>query len=441
MRLEGVRKLFGSLTRRAGRLRQVQVSDASCTSVSGVHSMSLPGKFLCTAAQMRVEFTVLWPLLRLKCFRGIRVSLFSGDHDESKGVPCHCDVRPLDGHRTQVSITLPQQAGGKPSMLALEVIDCGNGRRLNRFCFQVLDQRSINRLMLDNLRIHNRRLWVRSGKRWHLAENVSDSSDFLMPEFVLSGSNFVQFVPPLVAPVCFSLKSPANQVHLGCTTVTCSDKTQVIRANPVPIGDRRLFPRPCVYSIVAALEGRELGTLSFRLVGEGELVQQVRVRRIELQTETREGKVVAGLGILQWNEHRSIRPCLQVETAICAPNTLVPCTVRLFRGSTEIRSEEFVLPLDKVSRHVRLDKLELAFPERSRERPARLMLSASIGDGVRASSTILILPAERIANFEGQLTADPKDLPFEEIEYDEILRGLRMFSPAAPRRKFWRDPS
>jgi len=111
-----------------------------------------------------------------------------------------------------------------------------------------------------------------------------------------------------------------------------------------------------------------------------------------------------------------------------------------FPGQHFFRPEEFLLPLDRLSRHIRLRRIKLVFPASRLEKPVRLLVNACIGNHQKASSTLIILPAERIANFEGQLIADVKNLPLDESEYDEILRRLRLLNPPSSRRKFWRDP-
>ena len=436
-----LRRLGGRLRAflgRASRFHQVQLSEKCCTSISDTRSICLPAQFLSTAAELQVEFIVSWPLFRLKSCRALSANLLSADNLEPTRLPCRLHRA---GSRNCVRITLPPEAARKSPTLELEVVDSSRRLRLRTYQFQVLDPARIERLMLDSLKVRHHRIWVLSRNRWHLAEAlIPQSSDFVVVEVVIGGSDFANFVSPPDGSVTFSLLTPDERVGLSRTAFRCSGAPQVIRSDPIPLREGEVFGGPGRYTIAASLGGRDLVRTSFRLVGERDLLQQVKVGRIDIQAETHDGTIVSGLGTLHWTEHRAIQLSLEVETAIRAPNTLVHCSVSASQGSTLIRPEEFLLPLDCLHRHVRLRKIELVFPASRLEKPVRLLVNACIGEHQKTSSTLIILPAERIANFEGQLTGDIKNLPLDESEYDEILRRLRLPNPPSPRRKFWRDP-
>ncbi|MGH7968387.1 MAG: hypothetical protein ACREIC_06620, partial [Limisphaerales bacterium] len=70
--------------------------------------------------------------------------------------------------------------------------------------------------------------------------------------------------------------------------------------------------------------------------------------------------------------------------------------------------------------------------------PTRLSLNVQLAGETKASLQVVILPPERLTNFEGQLKVDARHLPLDENEYDQIIRGLGVLEGGAPRRRFWR---
>lgn len=331
MNLRRLTGRFRSLFRLASRFHQVQLSDECCMSVAGMRSISLPAQFLSTAEELQFEFTFRWPLLRLKTCRSISAHLV-WRHGPGPG-RVECRLRQV-GSRKRMQITLPLEAIREQSLVELELVDSSRGQQLRTFRLEVLDPARIERLMLDSLKVRHCRLWVRSRNRWHLAQGIiPDSSDFLVLELVIGGSEFADFVSPPDGFVTFGLLTGNGRIKLSQIAFTCSGRPQVIRSEPFSVRKGAVFAGPGDYQIAASLGERDLVTFSFRLVGEGELLRQVKVARLDIQAETRDGRTVSGLGTLHWTEHRAIQLSLQVETAVCAPNTLVHCSISASQGS------------------------------------------------------------------------------------------------------------
>ena len=55
----------------------------------------------------------------------------------------------------------------------------------------------------------------------------------------------------------------------------------------------------------------------------------------------------------------------------------------------------------------------------------------------QASAFVLVLPPERISNFEGQLTFDAAEVPFDELEYHQLVQRLGLYEGTNPRRGWW----
>ena len=98
-----------------------------------------------------------------------------------------------------------------------------------------------------------------------------------------------------------------------------------------------------------------------------------------------------------------------------------------------------MIPLDRPVRRVGLDRMELGSGLPARPRPARLVISVCIGGKVKGSVPVVVLPPERITNFEGQLTFEAEELPFDPTEYQQIIQrlGLQDELPGPGRWRTW----
>jgi hypothetical protein len=141
---------------------------------------------------------------------------------------------------------------------------------------------------------------------------------------------------------------------------------------------------------------------------------------------------------LHWEDHKSFQACIEVTSPAIAPDTLVPCTAYIRDGPNVLQREDIVFPLDRFSRKITLEPVHFGMPGlQTQPKPARLSVSVTINGTEKACALVLVLPPERITNFEGQLTFEVDDLPFDEAEYSQIVHRLGLQTQADPRRGFW----
>jgi hypothetical protein len=178
--------------------------------------------------------------------------------------------------------------------------------------------------------------------------------------------------------------------------------------------------------LVASIAGRDLATFRFRIVSFREWLDQMKVALL-IHADGWDGQLRREIGALHWSEHAAMNACLRFDTGIPAPNFSVQCVTRIFWGDTELRREEFSLRLGQEPLRVPLAKFDLSELNRStRSGHVRLNLTIDV-EGVRKGAwPVIILPNERLSDFEGQLRCDAADMSLNEEAYSEILgRVLR----------------
>jgi hypothetical protein len=97
------------------------------------------------------------------------------------------------------------------------------------------------------------------------------------------------------------------------------------------------------------------------------------------------------------------------------------------------------LPLDRASQLMRLQRLDLvALGLPPRNKPRRLTLTVQIEGEQKAAAQVVVLPPERLTNFEGQLNIEARQLPLDDFEYDQIIHGLGLKDTELSARPPWR---
>ena len=285
----------------------------------------------------------------------------------------------------------------------------------------------------------NLRLWARSGSRCWPGACVPASSDSLLPEFRLRVPPPEVLGPDRERLLTVSLLQGASLLTLGERRVSLSGKPLQVRGPAIALQNSRWFPHPGRYCLVAHLGEQEVARFGFRLVSDAELGQAVRVTRVNIDAERRDGRVMAGLRVLRRQEHVAVLPSFRIEAAIPAPNTVMRCTAQTLQGTVVLASEEFLVPLDRPERLLKLQRIELGpLVISSRSKPTRLTLAIHLAGDLKAVLPFLLLPVDQIANAEGQLLEDAKDLPLDDLEYEQILNSLALPVPAPVRRRLWR---
>jgi hypothetical protein len=235
-----------------------------------------------------------------------------------------------------------------------------------------------------------------------------------------------------------SLVSGEERIPISEVAVTMAGQNLEIKGPTIPIQDPSLIPRPGAYCLVASLGHRDIATFPFRVVGREELLCQVKLTGLRVDAEGRGGQILRGIRALHWEEHRACFLSLQVETGIAAPNSSFRCVAQMLHEEREVWRQDFILHLDYLCQQIRLPRIELrTLGNIAKSKPARLTFSVTADGETKHTSAVIILPTERITNFEGQLCLDPEDLALEEAEYTRIATHLGVI-PERPRRWFHR---
>ncbi len=286
---------------------------------------------------------------------------------------------------------------------------------------------------------HNLRLWTQSGVRCWPGKTVPASGDFLCPEFTLTFPPADGLSPPAETVLTWSLLQGASWLVVCRRPLISSGPSPHLRGPAISLRNAQFFPHPGSYSLVASIGELEVARFPFRIVGDTELVRQVKVTRVAIDAEKQDGQLVPGLKVLRCQEHRAIRPSLRIETGIPAPNSLVHCSVQTLQGTRVLGCEDFVLPLDQPGREVTLRRMEIkAAGFRRRTKSTRFTLAVYVGGDLKAVTPFLLLPADRITDAEGALTQNANDLPVDDLEYEQIMNGLAVPIPPLAPRRFWR---
>jgi hypothetical protein len=341
-------------------------------------------------------------------------------------------------HRIDFRLRLDSQvAEGKP--IRIDVVEEGRERSFGALEVQPVSSADAQRMRLEMLQAQNLRLWVHTQNRRHCTRCIPANSEFLAPEFTLPATPFGAFLTPHASILALTLVSGSHRQLLLERPITISNRSLTVTGPPLRLQGLGLneLSGPCSLSV--SLEGREVGLLPFRIVSEKQVVEQVSVKQIYFAAQRRNGQTARGLKVLRWEEHQAILPWVQVDVPMVSPGTRIRCLVTILHGRKVLRTEEFVLSLERVSQLMRLQRLDLvALGLPPRNKPTRLTLTVQIEGQQKAAAQVVVLPPEKLTNFEGQLNLEARQLPVDEFEYDQIIHGLGVRDSELAEGPSWR---
>jgi hypothetical protein len=444
MGLELSNRALATLLRCTHYLLRARVRDVHCTCIRGNKFLTLPGKLLGAADEAHISFTVRWPVGTFNPARRVRVRLaalngYAEPHSLWPAIPrptgSH-ETIPLDedgwaleqitlGRTTRARVRLRMEAVRDCTAVQLQILDGRRGRVLSRPCFELIAEPQAQRLRLEELRAVGQQLWIQSGHHRHRGDLVADSSDFVMPEFIIPASELGAILPACETHVQWWLVSGHRRTLLDSEPILLGSDAAKIVAAPISLKDRILFPEMGPYCLLGSVAGRDIAAFPFRVVGRTECLQQVKVSRVQLAVRSVSRHVRLERGALHWGTHLAFRPVVRLETRIPAPNTPLRLTARLTRGHMVLRTETRSLCLRRTSQCLFLERFAIADLGPSlRIKPVRLTLSIELNGEPRIAWPIIVLPAEHLTNWEGQLNCSIRDLPVDEDAYNEILTRL-----------------
>jgi hypothetical protein len=421
------------------RLWGVEVLSCRCISSSKDGAVTLADAFLGSAEELRLELLIRKPMLLRKAREslGIRLSPHPGCGNSRDPAVRGLGVRHLGRGIIELRVSLPRASWVNRECLHFEIRS--PKRPMTSFDIRILDTVAAQQRVIDDLRASRLQLWVSNRTGFHVANAVAASSGSLVPEFLIPGSEFGALIPTSNAVLTIELITPTGHFELNRQPIQVGGKVLRFRGPAVHLGNTQLFAQPGNYRLVARIGERAIGQFPFQFVSEADLVRQIEIPRIQIQAQARTGETITGVTTLHWEEHKGFQACIEVKSEMTAPDMLVPCTTCILDGNKVLKQEEVVFPLERVSRTIRLQPIEFGESGlQSQPKPARLSVSVSIGGEEKARAFVLVLPPERITNFEGQLSFEVNELPFDELEYDQIVQRLGLPDQGHCRRGLWR---
>jgi len=406
---------------------------ANCVSVRGQETASLPNRYFPQVSMLEIQCSLRWPLILPGRRRPVRIQL------EPALLRRACVIEQRRRwHRIDFRLRFDSLAAeGKP--IRVDVLEEGRERSFGALEVQPVSLADAQRMRLEMLHAQNLRLWVHSHNRRHCLRSIPANSEFLAPEFTLPATPFSAFLPPQASILALTLVAGSHRQLLVERPITLSNRSLTVTGPPLRLRDLGLseLSGPC--SLIVSLEGREVGVLPFRIVSQKQVVEQVHVKQIYFAAQRRNGQTARGLKVLRWEEHQAILPWVQIDVPMVSPGTTIRCLVTILHGRKVLRAEEFLLPLDRASQLMRLERLDLvALGLPPRNKPRRLTLTVHIEGEQKAVAQVVVLPPERLTNFEGQLNIEAKQLPLDDFEYDQIIHGLGVKDSELSGRPPWR---
>ncbi len=448
----GLRRVVNEAFEKALRLGRPEVLAGECVSWLGGRSARWPTRLLNWAEEGGIDFSIRWPSGYSSAARHFRLQLF-GCHlpacspfaRETPASPATLFRVPLPasawrtetiaGERlTSVRVRLNPAALAGFNGLLLEIGAADRERCWERLGVELLEEAGAQRLRVDELRAETRQLWIQSGDCLYPGNLVPETSELLFGEFSLRSSARGAVLPPLPGRLDWSLATGKELILLASEQVVLGPGAIHLRSPGISAQLPAYFPRPGEYSLRASINGREVAAFPFTVLSREDLLARVKVLNLELAATATDGRVRLQKDALHWGAHVSFQPILQIETAVPAPNQPVRCTARLTQAGKVLRSEELILALDRRIQRLPLRSFVLReLRAAARARPARLTLTVRLQGLLKGSWPIIILPSERLTNFEGQLKCPAADLPVDEEAYQEILARLVPDPPPRPK--------
>lgn len=336
-----------------------------------------------------------------------------------------------DGKNMHANVELPLRTPSRdlgPGCYTLQL--CKRAEVLTEFRFRILAVEEIapytEKIVLQSLRADDAQLFIQAGATRYQCCQVPDTSDLLLPEVTICSAGYNAFLPQLQTNLqLFLVRAGEDRRELASLPVRLSTKPFSLQNVGLKVRDGYLgaMTGPC--QLVVAIGDEDLASLPFEIVSQHDVLARIRVSAITLDASCKSGRQVRNPPSLQLNEHVFLSVSIEVETGILAPSAMVDGAITLCIGDAVLAHAGFALQLDRPTQTIRGGSMKLSalFPHKA-VTPQELTVVVLIADEEKRTHTITILSAQRISNFEGQLTVDPHKLDVDEGEYRAILSRL-----------------
>jgi hypothetical protein len=326
---------------------------------------------------------------------------------------------------TQVQIQFNPRHLVAFTSVVLEVWHCHTGYMIERFQLELLDQSRTQLLRFDGVQPQLRRLWVSGGGQRFEGELVVQSNDSVAAELTISTSPVTRFLPEFKTKVAWHLLAGRDEFLVEENANSFGKEAVVIISRPLCLKNQHWFPGPGDYHIVCSAVGIEIARFSFRIISRSQWLQGLKLQRVDLRAETVSGQAELESGALVWERHVSFRPRLHFAATTPAPNERASGKAVLCHGQSVLQTQEFSVQFNGVAECIDLEQFSLSqLDPASQGSHIRLQLSVYLEHEPKGSWAIIVVPFNRISNFEGQLSSNASELALSEEAYHDILRRL-----------------
>jgi hypothetical protein len=427
-----------------------KVLESSCSSVVKGKGISFRRHFVREASQVICEILVRMPFAaRFKRVRFDLVQLTS-DGQVRWAAPLR-QVGARQGSRIrfqaeldrlcwaeQDSLELAVVERGFPGMLSLErgppggPTLPGGDRVIEHLEWEALPASRIvpltQKRIRQRLHVGVEGVWVEAGGLRIRTDQVPTSSNCVLVALTVWSSGFNAFFPKWETTLSLGVVAGGRLRVLGVVPIILRERAPVSRVIPIPVKESMLATVPAALCwVTVAVGGNETGLIPLRVLGEGELRQQVRVRQIWIDAVDTGGACVRQVAAVRRTRCHQLQATVVAETDVLAPNSSLTATAIWSCAGAAVYRSEFTLTLDRAVQQVALPPMEVgALLLGESDHPLDLTLEVALGADPSVRAHVLLLPDERVTNFEGQLTIDPGQLVIHEAEYEQILARLNL---------------
>jgi hypothetical protein len=424
---------FRTVWRRAGRwVRQAfepDIVDTCCVSVLASKPVRLPRHYVHDASEVLFEVTVRKPLLALRRRQDLLVEFWHCAAPALSGFQV-VHLRSLRPYRlARARLRVPPAAHADRAGLRAVIVNPVTGQVLATRRLSSLDEAGLvpytRQQVLRELRLDKHEIWVQAGRLRYRSDQLPASSDSLTIALNLRSKGFNASVREWVVPLRLSVAASQRQVlseHLvALRENACLHEMLSVSVQSSPLA--KMPPGFC--RLVLGLGERDIATFPLWIVGDQELLNQLRIRDFAIDAPAANGREQAQVRIVRRNRCRSLRCSIVLETPIPAPNTSFPVVVDWSSEGAILHRVEFRVALDRLSQVVRLPSLDVtALTLNEPGQAQELTVRVHVAEALKYSTRLLILPDESITNCEGQLNVNADELPVHDAEYEEILNRL-----------------
>jgi hypothetical protein len=307
---------------------------------------------------------------------------------------------------------------------------CKRDQVLWEFGFRILAVEEIasytQQVVLQSVRVEDTQLFIQAGNTRYQCLQVPDTSDLLLPEFTIRSAGYNTHLPSLQARLQWFLgRADGSRDELASWLVCLSATPLRVRNLGLRVREGRIGSGTGPCQLIVVIGGKERATLPFVVVSEQDVLAGIQVGTIALEATSKSGRQIRNPPSLQLNEHAFLSVSVEIETSILAPNVLAEGLLLLRVADTALAHADFAVQLDRGHLTIGSGRMTLStlFPQKHSP-PQPLTVAVVVAGSEKRARTITVLSAQRISNFEGQLTTDPDELEIEEMEYQRIVRAL-----------------